>query len=55
MCGIVGMATTTWFGLPEEKFLKNALYADFLRGKDSTGLLAVGKGDKRERVLFKKG
>jgi predicted glutamine amidotransferase len=55
MCGIVGaMSLTRGLTLPARKFFEDALYADALRGEDSTGVYMYSKQKKVENKVLKK-
>lgn len=43
MCGLVGIASPTVLGTKGARFLSQALYADQLRGTDSTGVALIDK------------
>lgn len=52
MCGIVGVASLKSLDKDCKTFFQQALYADMLRGEDSTGLCLVGR--KKHRDIFKR-
>lgn len=45
MCGLVGMVSKTALSVTQRKFMKQALFADTLRGWDSTGIATVDKNN----------
>ncbi len=54
MCGIVGVAAAFTMSVKDKDFFKDALFCDQLRGKDSTGIIAVPKDAADEVETFKK-
>ncbi len=54
MCGIIGMISSTSFSPKEEKFFKQALHCDIVRGKDSTGIFTIDKHKGSKLHSFKK-
>ena len=54
MCGIIGVASTGLLVENDKKFFRSALFADQLRGADSTGIFAVGKQTVPTVDIFKR-
>ena len=52
MCGLVGIASSVSLGVTGSRLLAQALYADQLRGMDSTGVALVNKDN--ELALYKR-
>lgn len=55
MCGIVGVVSSELMGSPKRQaYFEQALYADALRGFDSTGMFAVDPNRKNNKVAIHK-